>query len=223
MSLKSSKDSPRIRLVIFDLDGTLIDSGKDIAESVNTLRKKMGQPPLTQKRVIAGIGQGVRHLLSKTVPAKILRKHPTAADEFRKIYLDRSTKYTKLFPGGRAMLKGLHKRGLKLAVASNKPSILSGKILKNLDIRRYFSAVICGDSVKNPKPHPESIYTLMKRFHVSPRETLMVGDSRFDMEAGQRAGTLLAATTFGFGTKKELTPFKPNYWIKKLPSLAKIF
>ena len=64
--------------------------------------------------------------------------------------------------------------------------------------------------------------TLMKRFRVSPKETLMVGDSRFDMEAGQRAGTLLAATTFGFGTKKELTRFKPDFWIRKLPSLLKL-
>lgn len=120
------------------------------------------------------------------------------------------------------LLKGLHKRGIKMAVASNKPSILSGKILRNLGIRRYFSAVICGDSVKNPKPHPESIYTLMKRFRVSPRETLMVGDSRFDMEAGQRAGTLLAATTFGFGSRKELARYKPDYWIKRLNTLAKV-
>jgi 2-phosphoglycolate phosphatase len=222
MSLKSLKDSPRIRLVIFDLDGTLIDSAKDIAESVNTLRKRMGQPPLTQKRVIAGIGQGVRHLLKKTVPPRILASHPTAAADFRKIYLDRSTRFTKLFPGGRLLLKGLHKRGIRLAVASNKPSILSGKILRNLGIRRYFSAVLCGDSVKNPKPHPESINTIMKRFRIPPRETLMVGDSRFDMEAGQRAGTLLAATTFGFGSRKELKRFRPDFWLNHLERLLKL-
>lgn len=221
MNLKSSKDKARIRLVIFDLDGTLIDSAKDITESVNTLRKRMGQPPLSQKKVIAGIGQGVRHLLSKTLPRKIFMGHPNVSEDFRRIYLDRSTKYTRLFPGGRAMLKALHKRGVKLAVASNKPSILSGKILRNLGIRRYFSAVVCGDSVKNPKPHPESLNYLMKRFRVSPEETLMVGDSRFDMEAGQRAGTRLAATTFGFSSRKELARYKPDYWIKRLTSLAK--
>ena len=219
--MKSSKDRPGIRLVIFDLDGTLIDSAKDIAGSVNSLRKLMGQPPLTEKRVIAGIGQGVRHLLSKTVPRNILLKHPTAAEDFRKIYLDRSTRYTKLFPGGRALLKGLHKRGIKLAVASNKPSILSGKILRNLRISNLFSAVLCGDRVRNPKPHPESIQILMRRFRVSPRDTLMVGDSRFDMEAGKSAGTLLAATTFGFGTRKELARYKPDIWISRLTSLLK--
>jgi len=222
MSLKSSKDKPAIRLVIFDLDGTLIDSGKDITESVNTLRRKMGQPPLTQKRVVARIGQGVSHLLKKTVPPRVLASHPTAAEEFRKIYLDRSTKYTKLFPGGRAMLTALHKRGIKMAVASNKPSILSGKILRNLKIRRFFSAVVCGDRVKNPKPHPESINYLIERFRVSPKETLMVGDSRFDMEAGQRARTLLAATTFGFGTRKELAHYRPDYWISKLGNILNI-
>ena len=221
MNLKSLKSSGRIRLAIFDLDGTLIDSAKDIAGSVNTLRKKMGQPPLTQKKVIAGIGQGVAHLLSKTLPSKILLAHPTAADDFRKIYLERSTRCTRLFPGGKAMLKTLHKRGIKLAVASNKPSVLSGKILRNLGIKNLFSAVLCGDAVKNPKPHPESIEILMKRFRISPKETLMVGDSRFDMEAGKRAGTLLAATTFGFGTRKELARYQPDYWINKLSQLVK--
>jgi len=222
MSLKSSKGSLRIRLVIFDLDGTLIDSGKDITESVNTLRKIMGQPPLTQKSVIAGIGQGVQHLLSKTVPPKILRTHPGAAEDFRRIYLDRSTRFTRLFPGGRRMLTALHRRGIRLAVASNKPSVLSGKILRNLGIRRLFSSVICGDRVRHPKPHPESINKLMKRYRVSPRETLLVGDSKFDMEAGQRAGTLLAATTFGFGTRKELARYKPDYWIRNLSKLIKL-
>lgn len=210
----------RIRLVIFDLDGTLADTGADLAGALNEFRHRRGLKPLPPARVIEAVGEGVRKLLKKTVPAAEAAQ-PGAADEFRRIYFARCLRKTRLYPGVRASLQALAKRGVILAVASNKPRRHSERILRGLGIRRLFRAVLCGDEVPRPKPHPDHLRILMRRFHAKPRQTLVVGDSRFDMEAGKRAGCLTAAVTYGFGSRREVSSRKPDFILNRLPDLLK--
>lgn len=208
------------KLIVFDLDGTLADTGRDIAESVNELRRYYSLPKLKLHSVVRYVGRGLKHLLARTLPAKVRRAHPDFMEECRAIYLKRCLRHTRLFPGVRATLGRLH--GCRLAVATNKPSIQTERILRGLGIRALFKAVCGGDDVRRRKPHPEVLLCLMRRFRCGPFQTLVVGDSRFDMEAGRRARCRLCAVTYGFGTRRELSRWRPDFTIGRFPKLLKI-
>ncbi len=170
--------------------------------------------------MIGHVGQGIVHLLAKTLPPPVRKARPTYLDECRAIYLKRCLRHTRLYPGVRAVLARL--RGMRLAVATNKPRIQTIRILRGLKIRRRLAAVFGGDDVKRRKPHPEVLLRIMRRFNCPPRATLVVGDSRFDMEAGKRARCRLCAVTFGFGQRNELGRWRPDFTIDKFPELLEI-
>ena len=109
-----------------------------------------------------------------------------------------------------------------MAVASNKPREPSERILRGLGIRKYFASLLGGDDLARRKPHPEAVLKLMRRFRAKPRETLVVGDSRFDMEAGRRARCRLCAVTYGFGSRLSLARWRPDFTIRRFPELLKV-
>lgn len=166
------------------------------------------------------MGEGIVRLLDRTLPAAARKARPGYVDECRAIYLKRCLRHTRLYPEVRATLSRL--RGVRLAVATNKPRIQTIKILRGLKIRRRLDAVYGGDDLERRKPHPEVLLRIMRRFKVRPRAVLMVGDSRFDMEAGRRAGCPVCAVTFGFGKRKELRPWRPDFIIGRFSDLLKI-
>ncbi len=209
-----------IKLIVFDLDGTLINSQGDLTDSVNELRRRFGLKNISGKRVGAHVGQGVEHLLHNTIPERARLQDPNFYSEFSRIYQRRCTNRTRLFPGTLATLKRLS--GIRLVVASNKPGRLSRQILRGLKVHREFSTILGADDIRRRKPHPEVILKLMRRFKAKPKETLMVGDSRFDMEAGKRARCWLCACTFGFSSRSELTRWRPDYTISRFSQLLKV-
>jgi phosphoglycolate phosphatase len=217
-----------IKLIVFDLDGTLVDSNGDLADSVNELRRKLRLRRLPETTVGGHVGQGVGHLLKMTVPevsrgftvsGTLRARHPDLYEEFRKIYFRRCLNRTRLYAGVRRALEDLG--ASRLAVATNKPVRVSNKILRGLGVKKRFAAIMGGDSVKHRKPHPEVLHTLMRRFRARPSETVMVGDSRFDMETGRRARVRLVGCLWGFGTRAELRPWKPDVTIKAARDLPK--
>jgi phosphoglycolate phosphatase len=232
----------RLKLAIFDLDGTLADTGRDLADSINELRRRRGLGALAESRILSMVGQGARHLVRRTLPAgsstggsgKPLRPG-TAAErggtdralrEFRSIYQRRCLDRTSLYPGVRSGLAGIAAAhsGLRLAVVTNKPRRMTEKILRALGIHRCFAAVLGGDDVARRKPHPLPLLLLMRRFRATGRETLVVGDSRFDMEAGRRAHCILCAVTYGYGAIREITHWHPDFIIRsfsRLPNVLK--
>lgn len=216
-----------LKLVVYDLDGTLADTGADLADSVNELRKRTGLAPRPAARITAHVGQGVGHLLARTVP-EVLRgrvegdfrdSHPALYARFMAIYRRRCTRKTRLFPGALQVLRDLKAARVPQAVATNKPGAISRKILAALKCGRLLSRVVGGDEMKLRKPHPEVLHTLMKRFKAAPRQTLMVGDSAFDMECAKRAGVWTCAVTWGFGTGQELRKWKPDFTIRSFDRL----
>ncbi len=197
-----------------------MDSARDIADSVNIYRRKFGLGPLPAGRIVMCIGKGVGSLLKRTLTSRILASRPDCRREFYRIYLARCARTTRLYPGIRASLHALRRAGVILAVASNKPKTLSEKVLRQLGVRRLFSAVLCGDEVSQPKPHPLSLRILMRRFRASPRATVMVGDSRYDMEAGKRAGCRTCAVSWGYETRKMLARWRPDILVSSGARLA---
>lgn len=212
-----------LKLIVFDLDGTLADTGADLADSVNELRRKLGFRKLARVRVGSHVGQGVMHLLRHTVPAipDALRvRHPNIYREFQVIYDRRCALRTKLYPGTRDVLRRMP-RGARLAVATNKPGRMSRKILRRLGVLGQFKAVIGGDEMRIRKPHPAVLVDLMRRFKAKPAETVMVGDSRFDMETAKRARVRAVACTFGFGSRAELKAYRPQAMIGRMTALPR--
>jgi phosphoglycolate phosphatase len=212
-----------LKLVVFDLDGTLASTVDDLADAVNILRRRLGFRPLRTAAVARHVGQGAGRLLRNTIPrlsGSLLARHPDLLEEWRAIYRRRCLVRTRLYPGVPAALRRL--RGVRMAVLSNKPGDISRRILRGLGLGRRFRAVVGGDEMRRRKPHPAALLDLMRRFHAKPRETIVVGDSRFDMEAGRRAKAKLVAVTWGFGTRRELARWRPDAMVTRVSDLPQV-
>jgi len=191
-------------LIIFDLDGTLIDSSGDIAWAANSTLKELGYGQLTTDTIRENIGWGVKSLLEKLMPAA----PPEKIDEAREIFLGHYGGHllveTRLYHGTEDVLEYFKKKGKKMAVVTNKPLFLSEKILKGFSLSGFFIMVLGGDSVLNKKPHPLPLLMVMEKSGVSADKTVFVGDSAIDCETGKRAGVLTIGAAYGFRGREEL-------------------
>lgn len=188
----------RIRLLIFDLDGTLADTKLDLALSVNAMRASLGLAPLSDDVISSYVGRGVAVLVAKALgdsfpPAEVNRAQDFFLDHYRRHMLDHSA----LYPGVEQALERL--RGRELAVLTNKPEGFSRAMLAGLGIAGYFSRIYGGDSFARRKPDPMGVFRLMEEARVAARETLVVGDSDTDVQAGRNAGAWTCGVTYGFG------------------------
>lgn len=212
-----------LKLIVFDLDGTLADTGRDLADSVNELRRSLGLARLADARVGAHVGRGVGHLLRMTVPGimrgftvdgRLRRRYPELYAEFQRIYTRRCVHRTKLYAGIRGALARLP-RGAVLAVATNKPGRISRRILRRLGVAGRFRAIVGGDEMRVRKPHPAVLLDLMRRYRAAPRTTVMVGDSRFDLITARRARVRSLGCTWGFGTRTEVRRERPTLLVTR--------
>lgn len=209
----------QIKLVIFDLDGTLIDAYEAIADSFNFTMKKLKlplQPFLTIKKAV---GWGDEGLLRPFVEEENLRK----AVLLYRAHHKKSLKIkSQLLPAAKKVLEYLRKKKYKLSVASNRPREFSDIVLRQLKIKKYFDYILCADQIKRPKPYPDMIYKIMEKFSVLNQETLYVGDMTVDIEAGLRARVNTVAVLTGSSTKKEIIKTKPDLIFKNISGLLKI-
>jgi len=187
-----------IQLVIFDLDGTLVDSKKDLALSVNAVRERMGLGPLSDDLIASYVGQGVtvlvrRALSEQTTDEEVEKAVQIFLQHYRLHMLDNTTTY----PGVRDVLEELRTR--KLTVLTNKPVNFSREMLTRLGIADYFSFIYGGNSFDQKKPSPVGVKRLIRDLGVTPRRTLMVGDSETDVLTGRNAGVWTCGVTYGFG------------------------
>ncbi|NLJ34444.1 MAG: HAD-IA family hydrolase [Firmicutes bacterium] len=192
----------KVQTLILDFDGTLIDSHLDIAKAANYTLRKMGRPELAIEQIKGYIGGGLGPLLKKSLGEENLNLFAEAMPIYRQYYYEHCTDYTTLYPGAREILE--HFRDRDIAMATNKMFALTMKILEHFDIARYFKIVLGPDSVQRRKPHPEAIEKILTELG-NPKETaLMVGDTRFDIEAGKNAGIMTCGVTYGFGSRQEV-------------------
>jgi phosphoglycolate phosphatase len=192
-----------IRLIVFDLDGTLIDSWKDLADSANQLGREYGASPLEDRAIAKMVGDGAAVLIERVFAASGLGVPPAdALQRFLAIYDTRLLVHTGVYPGIREMLGRLATR-VRLAVLTNKPSRATTRLLEGLDLMPFISATIAGDGSFPRKPDPTGFRHLMAEAGVSPFETLLVGDSAIDLETARRAGTRVCLARYGFGYRPE--------------------
>lgn len=189
-----------IRLVVFDLDGTLIDSRRDLADATNAVVLAYGGKRLGQEEVTAMVGEGAAVLVRRALAAAGLDIPPgEALERFLEEYDTRLTTYTRPYAGVHELLAALRARGLALAVLTNKPQRPTTEILDRLGLAHAFSCVVGGDTAAGRKPDPAGLLQIVAGASVSPGETVLVGDSPVDLETARRAGTLVCLARYGFG------------------------
>jgi phosphoglycolate phosphatase len=187
------------RLVVFDLDGTLIDSSRDLAAAVNAALRQVaaGTPALSDDEVRTFVGDGARVLVARSLARAGL---PHSVDEVLPVFLEsyrgRLLETTRLFPGVAEALDAL--RGETLAVLSNKPGDMSRAILAGLGIASRFRSVLGAGDVPARKPDPAGLQRLMADTGTSPARTAIVGDSAVDVLTGRAAGVVTIGVTYGF-------------------------
>jgi len=191
-----------IDLVIFDLDGTLVDSASDIAIQVNKLLLRLRGKGASLEEIRKSIGNGARSLLMNFFKPEELEQ---ALELFLSNYRAEPVVYTKPYEGIMETLKGLVERGVFLAVATNKPHDITLKVLEKLNMLDFFHEVIGADILPEKKPSPMPLLEIAKRLKVEPAKALMVGDSKTDIEAGIRAGMKTAHVSWGY-KPLEITP-----------------
>lgn len=195
----------RSRLVIFDLDGTLVDSCKDLATAVNGMRAYFKLPPLPLETVRQYIGNGVRMLVSRALNGTGIDVDAAMRVQ-APLYRQHLVDQTALYPGVQDGLVRLRAQGYLLAVATNKPAEATELILRHYRIRDLFLDVLGGGAFPVLKPDPAMILQLMGLAMAAPEDTWVVGDNYTDLEAARRAGTRSIFLTYGYGDPGQETP-----------------
>jgi phosphoglycolate phosphatase len=208
-----------IKLVIFDLDGTLVDAYSAIIKSFNHTLKKLGLPEEDSLVIRRAVGWGDKQLLSPFIEKKDLAK---ALSLYRSYHKTDLLKYSHLFPNVKYVLSYLERKGYKLAVASNRPTKFSLILIRHLGIKKYFDYCLCADKLKYGKPNPEILLKIARKFSLKPGEALYAGDMTIDAQAGRRAGIRTAIVTTGSSTLAQIRKEKPKLIIHEILELLRV-
>ena len=208
----------RIRGVAFDLDGTLVDSRRDIAEAANHALVKAGLPPLPHPELESYVGDGAPLLMSRA--ARIDVKDPKTARmvaDFLDYYAEHPIDYTAVMPGALESLEALAEYAL--GVCTNKPRRTSIAVLRGLGIEARFRGVVAGDDLPQRKPDPAMVLETARRIGVSATELVMVGDGPQDVLSGRAAGALTIGVRGGIQAFERLAASEPDVMIDSLAEL----
>ncbi len=211
---------PYVDLIVFDLDGTLIDSRRDLALSVNETLRFLGHPPLEESLIAQYVGNGVTPLLQRSLSSYGSERIEEARSIFLKHYEEHLLDHTRLFQGAADSL--LHFAEKYLALLTNKPFHLTQKILKGLNLDPLFSIVIGGDSLEVKKPDPGGFQFILDQSGVSPREAIIVGDNPVDIQTGKTVGSWTCGVTSGYSAESDIKGASPDFLISNLLELQHI-
>jgi phosphoglycolate phosphatase len=209
--------------VIFDLDGTLVDSAGDLQAALNRLLREHGLSLLDLAAVKMMVGDGVAKLVERAFVAtggNIVSLNVLTA-RFLEFYEGNATERTTAYPGVHDTLSELLDAGLTLGVVTNKPYAATMEILEVLKLSRFFVAVVGGDSAPQRKPHPDPILKAMADARLRPAETIMVGDNYHDVEAAHAAGLSAIMVTYGYSHKPPAS-VGADYLVNEMPAIVPI-
>jgi len=210
-------------LIVFDLDGTLIDSSGDIAGAANRTLESFGLPPMDRAAIKDNIGWGVNMLLMKLMPGIKGKVLESARERFLEFYEERLLVETRLYPGVVETLSWLGKRRKKMAILTNKPEALSRRIVKEFSLDHIFINITGGDTFSVRKPHPLPLTRIMEGAGMAPADTAFVGDSPIDCETGSAAGVFTVGVSYGFRPVAELKERGCDMIISNFGMLGEVF
>jgi phosphoglycolate phosphatase len=208
--------SSLFRGIIFDFDGTLVDSYEAIATSLNHARAAFSLAPSGTAEVTGMVGQGLEQLIAKSLGAPNVDE---GVRLFREKYETICCEMTTLLPQVKETIEEMEKRGYQMGIATNKPSYFARSILNHLEMDHLFEEVVGPNDVGKPKPDPEMIELVMMRFGLGPDETLYVGDMLIDIEAARNAGIPIYAVPTGSATREALLGGRPDRLLHKFSEL----
>lgn len=189
----------RLKAVLFDLDGTLLDTAPEFIDVVNQLRLEHDQGPLARETIRKQVSNGARAMV--TLALGLGEDHPDFESKrlrFLDIYQQHLGSATVLFPGIQDLLQQLDSAGICWGISTNKPSYLTIPLLETLALQPAPGSVVCPDDVSHPKPHPESLYLNCRQLGCQPHETVYIGDHQRDIQAGRNAGIYTIAAAYGY-------------------------
>lgn len=213
----STNPFSEVRALIFDLDGTLIDSKLDLALAVNATLAELGRPPLAHDQIFSYVGQGAPILIARALGEGASEEECRSGLEFFiKHYSAHKLDHTTLYPGVREALDAL--QGMPMAVYTNKPVRVSRSIIQGLGVGEHFRVVYGGNSFERKKPDPMGVESILREFGAAPPQVMIVGDSEVDVQTARNAGTWVCGVTYGFGSHR-FTEFPPDLVVGNLTEL----
>ncbi len=207
-------------VLVFDLDGTLIDSKLDLALAVNATLEWMGRAPIEHERIYGYVGNGAPKLVQRALGPEATEEECRRAVDFMLTYynkhmLDNTVAYPGVVEGLAALAR------FPMAVLTNKPLRPSRIILESLKLAPYFRAVYGGNSFETKKPDPRGMEILLREFGVTPREAMIVGDSEVDVQTARNSNTWICGVTYGLGSER-LNEFPPDILVDSLVELPTV-
>lgn len=209
-----------IRLILYDLDGTLVDSREDLANAVNRTLNDLGLPTRSNTELYGFVGNGVRMLLARAVGENRPEQLAEALGVFRSHYLTHLTDHSRLYPGVEHVLSAFSDRGQ--AIVTNKPMIYTRGVVDNLGLAGRVGLVLGGDSTPHLKPNPAMLHAALAHFGAEPDEAVMVGDGVPDIEAARAAGIPSIILTCGMSDPDRLRAARPDYLIDHIGQVVSV-
>ena len=214
----------RPRMILIDLDGTLVDSVPDLAFCVDRMMERLQRPPWGEARVRDWVGNGVERLVRRALTgeldgepedAEYARAHPI----FLELYAANTAGRSHLYPGVREGLDYLRSADYPLACVTNKAAQFTEPLLQHLGVWDFFRLVVSGDTLAEKKPHPAPLLHAARHFGVRPQDALMVGDSISDVKAARAAGFAIVCVSYGYNHGRDIREAKPDAVINSLTEL----
>lgn len=222
--MNDAADMPagRIRGVLFDLDGTLLDSAPDLTAALNRVRADYGFEPMPVATVRWGVSRGAVGMLALGFPEIPESEHGLIKGKFLEYYADGSTELSQPFPGITALLQNLDEAGIGWAIVTNKVERLTLPIITTLGWAQRAAHVVCGDTLDKAKPAPEPVWQACRALALPPADTLMIGDDPRDVQAGQAAGCVTASVAWGYGNPEDEMMRAADHHCRQVSDIAGI-
>jgi phosphoglycolate phosphatase len=199
-------------LLIFDLDGTLVDTRRDLANAVNYALHQLGKSEIDLDTVTGYVGDGVRKLLERALGEAAKTEWEAAHRHFRFFYHEHIADFSRPYSGVREMLE--HFSHKQKAILTNKPQEFTEALLRRLDIRRHFALVVGGQPHFKLKPDPEAVFKILQHFNLPASRALIIGDGENDINVGKAAKIVTGAVAYGFRPVEKLYALQPDFVIE---------
>ena len=219
MKTKQCHNQP-VELLMFDFDGTLIDSKVDIATSVNLTLRDLGLPQKAHEEIFSFVGDGVKRLLRLSVGEENLETYEEALRIFREHYLTHCMDTTQFYPGILDVLH--HFDGVHKAVVTNKSLEYTRRIVDGLKANDFFVAIESPEDSSELKPDPGMLLKVLDKLAVSPTQTMMIGDSTNDVRAAKAAGVKACAVGYGYGHREKVIALAPDFYCENPKDLINV-